>query len=413
VSSHAPSIPTAEQIQKLPPFSGGRGAMLAAAGIGAVLLLATVITALTADQATAKEAYYSYVVAFAYWAGLAFASTILLQSLHATRARWVTVLRRPIEVMGAAMPLFLVLFIPIALGMKEIYEWVDPPATLGREALERIHHKAPWLNVGFFVARGFIYVAIAAFVSERLFRMSLRLDSGKEDNWSLLARMRRLASGGLPFVGLAMTFAAFDWMMSLNPTWFSTIFGVYYFAGSFGAALSMLAIVTHLAGVKNVLGGAMNVEHTHSVGKLMLAFTAFWTYIAFSQLLLIWIAGLPEEIPFYITRFNPGWAWMGVFLIFGHFFFPFGALLSRSLKRTPKQLAAVALWILLVNYIDIYWLVMPKLHPEGASFHWTQFTAFVGMGLLAIAFALFRFRGRLPVPVRDPYISESLRYRQP
>ena len=116
----------------------------------------------------------------------------------------------------------------------------------------------------------------------------------------------------------------------------------------------------------------MNIEHTHSVGKLMLAFTAFWTYIAFSQLLLIWIAGLPEEIPFYITRFNPGWRGIGIFLIFGHFFLPFGALLSRSLKRNPKQLAAVAVWILLVNYIDIYWLVMPKLHPEGVSFHWTH-----------------------------------------
>ena len=410
MSSHAPSIPTAEQIQKLPPFSGGKGAMVAAGGIGAVLLLATLAGGIATD---AKEAYYSYVVAFAYWAGLAFASTILLQSFHATRARWVTVLRRPIEVMAATMPLFLLLFIPIAFGMKEIYEWVDPPATLGREALERIHHKAPWLNVGFFVARGFIYVAIASFVSERLFRMSLRLDTGKEDNWRLLARMRRLASGGLPFVGLAMTFAAFDWMMSLNPTWFSTIFGVYYFAGSFGAALSVLAVVTWQAGLKNVLGGGMNVEHTHSVGKLMLAFTAFWTYIAFSQLLLIWIAGLPEEIPFYITRFNPGWRGIGIFLIFGHFFLPFGALLSRSLKRTPKQLAAVAVWILLVNFIDIYWLVMPKLHPEGVSFHWSTLTAFLGMGLLAIAFALFRFRGRLPVPVRDPYISESLRYRQP
>jgi hypothetical protein len=421
VSSHAAKIPTAEQIQKLPPFTGGKGAMAAAGGIGAVLLLATVVAALTGDEVTAKEAYYSYVVAFAYWAGLGFAATILLQALHATRARWVTVLRRPIEVMAATMPLFLLLFIPIAVGMKEIFQWVDPEhwggpqivAELSKEALERIHHKAPWLNVGFFVARGFIYVAIAAFVSERLFRMSLRLDSGKEDNWSLLARMRRLASGGLPFVGLAMTFAAFDWMMSLNPTWFSTIFGVYYFAGSFGAALSVLAVVTWQAGLKNVLGGGMNVEHTHSVGKLMLAFTAFWTYIAFSQLLLIWIAGLPEEIPFYITRFNPGWRGIGIFLIFGHFFLPFGALLSRSLKRTPKQLAAVAVWILLVNFIDIYWLVMPKLHPEGVSFHWSTLTAFVGMGLVAIAFALFRFRGRLPVPVRDPYISESLRYRQP
>ena len=141
----------------------------------------------------------------------------------------------------------------------------------------------------------------------------------------------------MPFTAIAITFAAFDWLMSLNPTWFSTVFGVYYFAGSFGAALSLLAIVTWHANIKNVFGGGMNIEHTHSIGKLMLAFTCFWTYIAFSQLMLIWIAGLPEETPFYITRFKSGWAGMGIFLILGHFFIPFGALLSRSLKRNPQK----------------------------------------------------------------------------
>ena len=413
MSSHAPRLPTEADIQKLPLFSGGSRWLVAGGGVGVVLLLATLVAAFTGDAATAKEAYYSYLIAFAYWCGLAFASLILLMCLHATRARWVTVLRRPLEVMASTMPLFLVLLIPVLVGMNDLYEWVNPPASLGHEAVEKILHKRPWLNTNFFAVRGFIYIAIASFVSERLFRMSLRSDTGKDDNWSLLARMRRLASGGLPFVGLAMTFAAFDWLMSLNPTWYSTIFGVYYFAGSFGAALSMLAIVTHLAGVKNVLGGGMNIEHTHSVGKLMLAFTCFWTYIAFSQLLLIWIAGLPEEVPFYITRFNPGWAWVGFVLLFCHFFLPFGALLSRSLKRDPRKLAGVGVWILMVNFVDIYWLVMPKLHDNGVSFHWTNITAFVGLGLISIAFAIFRFRGRLPVAVRDPYISESLRYRQP
>jgi uncharacterized membrane protein YpjA len=145
----------------------------------------------------------------------------------------------------------------------------------------------------------------------------------------------------------------------------------------------------------------------------MLAFVCFWTYVAFSQLLLIWIAGLPEEIPFYITRFNPGWAFVGIFLIFGHFFIPFGALLSRSLKRDPRKLSFVAAWILFVHFIDIFWLVMPTLHDDGFSMHWTNFTAFLGIGLVAIAFAVWRLRGRLPVPVKDPYLAESLRYRQP
>jgi hypothetical protein len=217
----------------------------------------------------------------------------------------------------------------------------------------------------------------------------------------------------IPFVAIAITFAGFDWMMSLNPTWFSTIFGVYYFAGSFLSALSILAVVTWHAGRINLFSGGMNVEHTASIGKLMLAFTCFWTYIAFSQLLLIWIAGLPEETPFYITRFKEGWAWVGVVLIFCHFFVPFGALLSRSLKRTPQKLAFVALWLLAVHYVDIYWLVMPTLYPEGVSLHWTQPVAFIGVGLVAIAAGVWCLRGKLPIPIRDPYLPESLRYRQP
>ena len=249
MSSHAPRLPTEADIQKLPLFSGGSRWLVAGGGVGLVLLLATLVAAFAGDQATAKEAYYSYLIAFTYWCGLAFASTILLMCFHATRARWVTVLRRPLEVMASTMPLFLVLLIPVLLGMNDLYEWINPPASLGPEAVEKILHKRAWLNTNFFVVRGFIYIAIASFVSERLFRMSLRSDTGKDDNWSLLARMRRLASGGLPFVGLAMTFAAFDWLMSLNPTWYSTIFGVYYFAGSFGAALSICSAAFLLAAV--------------------------------------------------------------------------------------------------------------------------------------------------------------------
>jgi hypothetical protein len=145
----------------------------------------------------------------------------------------------------------------------------------------------------------------------------------------------------------------------------------------------------------------------------MLAFICFWGYIGFSQLLLIWIAGLPEETPFYIVRIGRGWAWVGLVLIFGHFFMPFGALLSRARKRDPRRLAFWAGWILLMHWFDIFWLVMPTLHPEGFSFHWTQLTAFLGVGLLAIAFGVWRLRGQLPVPIKDPYLPESLSFHQP
>ena len=404
----SPATPTVASL-KAEPFKGGSQWMVAGGGIGVLL---TAIIAIFAIATGSKDAFYSYLVAFAYWCGIAFASVILLMIFHATHARWMTILRRPVEAMASSMGIFLLLLIPILIGMGHLYSWVDPEAAgFGREALAKIHHKAGWLNRNFFIARSVLYIVIGSALAWRLSSWSRQQD--REGGSVLLERMRRLSAGGMPFIALALTFAAFDWMMSLNPTWFSTIFGVYYFAGSFGAALSLLAIVTYHAGRNNLFSGGMNIEHTHSIGKLMLAFTAFWTYIAFSQLLLIWIAGLPEETPFYITRFNPGWRGMGVFLIFGHFFVPFGALLSRSLKRNPKQLAITGFGILLVNYVDIYWLVMPTLYPDGVTFHWTQPVAFIGVGGLAIAFGVSRLRGKLPIPMRDPYLAESLRYRQP
>jgi len=405
VSSHA-STPTVSSL-KVEPFRGGSKWLMGGA-VGLVLLIITLVGGLMTSP---KDTYYAYLVAFAYWAGIGFASVLLLQIFHATHARWMTILRRPVEAMAAAMIVFIVLVIPIWVGMKELYAWVDPSPDLGKEVLAKLAHKAPYLNVKFFVGRSIGFILVASFVAWRLTSLSRQQD--KEGGTAGLARMRRFSAGMIPFVAIAISFSAFDWLMSLNPTWYSTIFGVYYFAGSILSALSILAIVTWHANRKNVFGGGMNIEHTHSIGKLMLAFTCFWTYIAFSQLLLIWIAGLPEEIPFYITRFREGWRGMGVALIFCHFFIPFGALLSRSLKRTPHKLAGVALWILLIHYIDIYWLVMPTLYPDGISLHWTQPLAFIGVGLVAIAVAVSRLRGRLPVPMRDPYLAESLRYRQP
>jgi len=408
VSSPASHTPTAGSL-KVEPFRGGSGWMLAGGGVGVVFVLITAIVALATGS---KDAFFSYLVAFTYWCGISFASVILLMTFHATRARWMTILRRPVEAMATSILVFIVLVIPVWLGMKQLYSWVDPVAAgFTGEPLARIRHKAGWLSVNFFIVRSVVYILVATFLGWRLYGFSLRQD--REGGTALLARQRVFSSAGLPFIALAITFGAFDWLMSLNPTWFSTIFGVYYFAGSFLSSLSILAIVTWQANLKGLFGGGMNVEHTHSIGKLMLAFTCFWTYIAFSQLLLIWIAGLPEETPFYITRFKDGWWEMGVFMILGHFFVPFGALLSRSLKRTPKRLAIVAMWILLIHYIDIYWLVMPTLYPDGATFHWTQPVAFLGVGGVAIAFAVSRLRGRLPVPMRDPYLPESLRYRQP
>jgi hypothetical protein len=398
-------------------YQGGRQWLLVGGGLGAVLVLLSVVGLFVGDAESQKLAGASYLVSFAYWCGIAMASVILLMIFHATRAKWMVVLRRPVEVMGATLPLFLLLFVPLVLVLRHVYSWVDPATSYPAgtphlaETLALLEHKHPWLNSTGFVARGFFYILFISIVGGLLFSWSKKQDT--TGDVQLSQKQRNLGAGALPFVGLAMTFAAFDWLMSLNPLWFSTVFGVYFFAGSFVSALSVLALVTAHARGKDSLGTLVTVEHTHNIGKLMLAFTCFWTYIAFSQLLLIWIAGLPEETPFYITRFNSGWAPMGIFMIVGNFFVPFGAMLSRSLKRDPRKLGIVAFWILLVHLVDIFWLVMPTFSPEGVAFHWTLVTSFVGIGLLTIAFGVTRLRGQFAVPVKDPYLADSLRYRQP
>jgi hypothetical protein len=402
------SPPSTVQIDR---FRGGQKWLTVGGGIGLLLTLVSVAGFFMGDDEKAQKiAAASYLISFAYWCGIAFASVILLQIFHATRAKWMIVLKRPVEAMGATVPLFLVLFIPVILAMKKLYSWVEPASTESAETLKLLAMKRPWLNPNFFIFRGFFYILFITVVVYLLFGWSKKQDASGDPQ--LTQKQRNLGAGALPFVGLALTFAAFDWLMSLNPTWFSTVYGVYWFGGSFMSALSVLAIVTDWGRGKDSVGTYVTPEHTHNIGKLMLAFTCFWTYIAFSQLLLIWIAGLPEETPFYITRFKAGWVPVGVLLILGHFFMPFGALLSRSLKRNSRTLGLVAMWLLLIHFVDIYWLVMPTFSPDGVAGS-LSLLAFPGIGLLTLAFGISRLRGQYAVPVKDPYLADSLRYRQP
>ncbi|HTP27388.1 MAG TPA: hypothetical protein VMK12_17265, partial [Anaeromyxobacteraceae bacterium] len=224
-------------------------------------------------------------------------------------------------------------------------------------------------------------------------------------------KQRRLGAGALPFVGLAMTFAAFDWQMSLDLRMYSTIFGLYYFAGSFLAAFAALILAVGTSRSEGLPGSLMNANHYHSLGKWLLAFVAFWGYIAFSQYLLMWIANLPDEVPWYFARNKTGFLPVGIFLVVCHFIIPFFLLLSRDLKRNPRALRAMAVWILVVHYIDVYWVMMPALRPsQGVAPRLTDLAAVVGIGAAAVAFVLWRLRGRPAVPVGDPYLEESLRY---
>jgi hypothetical protein len=376
--------------------------VLRAATVGAMGLALTAAGALFDP----RRALFAYLVAFTYWAGIALAALLFLMVFHASNARWMVVVRRVLETIPLSGVLFLVLFVPIALGMRHLYPWVDLSGLDG-EVRHIWEHRRPWLNVPFFLVRAGIYFAIWIAVSHLLHGWSVRQDaSGAPD---LTVKQRRLGAGALPLLALTMTFAAVDWQMSLDRHLASTIFGVYFFGGSFLGAVAVLILGVVAARRGSVLDG-LNDNHLHSLGKFLLAFVSFWGYIGLSQYLLIWIANLPEEVPWYIVRNASGWRPVGIFLVVFHFVLPFFLLLSRDLKRRPRPLAAMAIWALAVHYVDVYWVVMPRLHPDGPHPHWTDLTAFAGVGAAALAFTVWRMRGRAIVPVRDPHLQDSLRY---
>lgn len=403
VSHHSPDINV-----NVGKFQGGKSLMTGAAAVGVIGTLVTVALMFTGSVA----ARFSYLFAFAYWAGISFTSLLLLMIFHTFRAKWMTVIRRPLETMASTVVLFLLLFVPLVLVMGTVFPWVHPDeARFGEHGMHLLHMKHSYLNTTFFVVRGIGYFVIATIISHLLFSWSTKQDA--TGDLAFTSKARKLGTGALPLMALVMTFAGFDWLMSLDPLWFSTMFGVYYFGGSMLSTFAILILACASARGKDQFGDYVSPEHLHNLGKLLFAFTAFWAYIAFSQAMLIWMAGLPEETPFFIIRMRAPWAYVGIFLILGHFILPFFILLSRARKRSPKRLAPMAVWALIVHFVDIYWLVFPTLSEEHAVVDLSMFTAFFGLGGLALAFAIWRIRGHYTVPVKDPFLTVSLRYRQP
>ncbi len=393
---------------KLGPWEGGVRARNLAGAIGAGGLALTLLGGIVGDP---RRALYAYLVAFVYWVGLALGALILLGSFHAASAKWPVVLRRFLESLPASLPLFVVLLVPILVGMRHLFPWVDLGALQG-DLRHLAEHRRPYLNVPFFVVRAAIYFAVWIGVSHLLRAWSVRQDTA--GGYELTRRQRALGAGSLPFLALTMSFAAFDWMMSLDARFYSTIFGVYWFAGSFLGAFCVLAIAAAATRDDPTQFGAhMNLEHFHSLGKFILSFVAFWAYIAFSQFMLIWIANIPDEIPWYVVRIHGGWGWTGAFVAVLQFLVPFFMLLSRPLKRDPRRLARLAAWLLLVHWVDLYWMIMPSVNPDRPHPALWDLTAFVGVGGLTVAFTLWRMHGVAAVPLRDPYLPDSLRYLPP
>ncbi|AEI67400.1 hypothetical protein [Corallococcus macrosporus] len=396
---------TATVLTRLHP---GRRVAWGAALVGGLGLLATLLGGVAAP----REAAHGYLFAFAYWLSLSLGALLILAAFHSARARWPTVLRRPLEVMAASCPLFALLFVPVALTLPHLFPWVAHPAGLGAHDAHLLAHKQPYLNVPFFLGRAVLYFAVWGTVGVLLFRWSVRQDAEPaitERAVRITLRQRRLAAGALPLLVLCLSFASLDWLMSLEPLWASTVYALTVGCGAVVGALATVAVVAATARGAGQFGALMGPAHFLRLGTLLLGFVCLWAYCAFSQFLLVWIASLPEEVTWYRARLDGGWRAVAVALAVGHFGVPFFLLLLRRVKQRARSLAVVGAWLLLMRALDVYWLVLPALHPGTAAFHWTCATAWAGVGGWTVAAWWLLARGGYTVPVRDPFLPHSLR----
>ncbi len=376
-------------------------------GLAGALGLALAIAGILLDP---TRGLYSYLTGYVFWLGLALGALAWLQALHASKARWSVVFRRLLEASASALVPLALLFLPIALGLGHLFPWMHRDLAAEADPNRRLAFRHAYLNAPFFLARAAFYLVLWAAAAELLLRWSTRQDSiGGPD---LTRRQRALSGGFLPVLGLTGTWAAFDWVMSLRPDWHSTTFGFYFLSGALVGSMAAIILAVWSAEQAGLFPEPLRATHYHNLGKLLFAFVCFWAYIAFTQFLLIWIANLPEELPWILLRTQGGWAFVGVLLMLGHFALPFLVLLSRDFKRKPAALGAMAAWILVVHYADSYWLVMPRLYPGAPQPRWTDLAALVGIGGLCLAFAAIRLGGHATVPVGDPYLDESLRYER-
>jgi hypothetical protein len=339
----------------------------------------------------------SYLVAWVYWTGAALGAVALLMINHVTGGAWGVAIRRFLEATIRLLPVLALLFVPIALGLPRLYEWADPDH-VAHDAL--LQHKRPYLNVPFFLLRTAGYFATWILVSRALLKWSDAQD-GTTDPLPT-ERLELISRGGLLVMGLTMTFASIDWMMSLEPHWYSTIYGVLFMAGSVLTALALAIVLAASAHDGSRYGEAVSSDQFHDLGKLLLAFTMLWAYFNFSQFLIVWSGNLPEEIPWYLRRTAGPWRAVTIGLVAFHFALPFVILLSRAVKRRPRVLATVAGAMLVARFVDLGWMIVPAFGREGFPLHWVDVAAFGAVGGLVVGLAIRRLADRSLVPLHDP-----------
>jgi len=384
-------------------------AALGRLGSRSMIIAGVGLAASAAGYMTAPQHFWqSYLIAYIFWIGITLGSLGVLMVQHLTGGAWTMASRRLLEGAAKNMPLMALLFLPIYFNMAKLYPWVSPdPAD--EKMQEVIHLKGAYLNPGFFTARAALYFAIWIGLTYFLAKWSREQDEMPAQVPGPLDRRSRMLSGpGLVLFVATITFMSVDWVMSLDPHWFSTIFGVLMIGGSGLSTMAFSILMLALLSRVEPMSRVATAEKFHDHGKLMFAFVMLWAYFSISQLLIIWSANLPEEVPFYLERLHGPWYPISLVLLYGHFALPFLILLSSRLKQNPDRVKWVALFILAMRVVDVAWTIGPVFRHEGSALSWVDFAAVFGIGGIWLVLFFRNLSARAIVPAKDPYFKESM-----
>jgi hypothetical protein len=367
--------------------------------VGAALGILSVIGAFF----NPSEFFHSYLFGYLFWLGLALGAMALLMLQYLTGGAWGVVTRRPLEAAARTLPWMALLFAPVAAGMPYLYHWAHPELVARDPVLE---HRSPYMNPAFFLVRAAIYFAIWILWTHLLNKWSWEEDRRGDQT----DRLARLSAPGLVLYVFTVTFSSIDWAQSLEDRWFSTMWG-FLFVADQGITVICFAILCSLALARwEPMSAALVPRRFHDLGKLLLVFVMLWAYFAFSQLLIVWSGNLPGEISWFLPRIGTSWGWLGGALIVLQFILPFLLLLSRPLKRNAATLSGVAILLLVMRFVDLFWIVLPSANPAGFHIHWLNFTLPIALGGIWIAIFLRMLTQHPLLPQGAPELEEALQH---
>lgn len=344
-----------------------------------------------------RQFFISYLFAELVWLGVALGCMAFLMIHYLTGGRWGWPVRRMFEAAASTLPLLGLLFVPVFFGIHQLYPWAMPARVAADHVLQ---HRQAYMSPPLFVVRAFVFFGIWIWLAHLLNKWSHEQDTTRD--LAPMKRLRKLSGPGLVIYPLTITVTFVDWVMSLEPDWFSTMFPILICIGQMLSGLAFVILLLAWLGPRSSLSEIIGRENFHHLGSLLLAFTMLWAYMAFSQLLVIWSGDLPHEISWYLHRIGGGWRWVVVFLVLFHFFGPFFLLLSRQMKKTREALATIAAVMFVAHIIDVWWMITPTFYPHGIHVSWLDFTSLLGVGGVWFFFFIRNLESKPLVPMNDP-----------